>query len=90
MLPPVCPMLARRNFADQPLVSELSFAPAAPCRGVEIAGFVLNPMDESGHFRMFAQRLWTGVMSCQLGFGEQGMNLLVTRAVHKDRDNATP
>jgi hypothetical protein len=47
-------------------------------------------MDESGHFRMFAQRLWTGVMSCQLGFGEQGMNLLVTRAVHEDRDNATP
>ncbi len=90
MLPPVCPMLARRNVADQPLVSELSFAPAAPCRGVEIAGFVLNPMDESGHFRMFAQRLWTGVMSCQLGFGEQGMNLLVTRAVHEDRDNATP
>jgi hypothetical protein len=69
---------------------KLAFAPAASGRGIEVAGFVLNPVDESCHFRVCAQRLCAGVMACQLGFCEQSMNLLVARAVHENSDDTTP
>ena len=69
---------------------KLTFAPAAPCRGIEIAWFVLNPVDESCHLRMCTQRLWRGVMPLQLGLCEQGMNLLVARSVEENSGHTTP
>jgi hypothetical protein len=69
---------------------KLTFVPAAPCRGIEVAGFVLNPLDEPCHLRMFTQRLRREVMPRQLGFCEQGMNLLVARSVQKHRGNTAP
>lgn len=67
-----------------------SFAPAAPCRRIEIAGFVLNPVDESCHFGVCTQCLRAGVMSCQLRFREQCMYLPVARAVHEDGRDTPP
>ena len=67
-----------------------TFAPAAPCRGIEVAWFVLNPVDESCYLGMCTQRLWRGVMPRQLGFCEQGMNLLVARSVQEHSSCTTP
>lgn len=69
---------------------ELAFAPAAPCRGIEVAWFALNPLDEPCHFRMRTQRLLAVEVSLQLGFCKQRMNLLVAGSVHEDGDDTTP
>ena len=58
--------------------------------GVEVVGFVSNPTNESGHFRVFTQRLDRGEEFGQCGFSEQSMNLPVTDPVHQNRDDPTP
>jgi len=69
------------------LGSQLSLASAAPCGWIEFGGLVFYPGDKSRHFWMHPQRLWTGVVSGQLCFRKQSVNLLVARAVHINGDH---